>query len=128
MAELTRNDEKVLYEAGYLLLQKGKLKAAREVFEGLMAMTPQKSLPYVLMGRTFIAEANFEEAVRLNRKAVELEPGNALSMAHLGEALVAAKQKEEGVAALKKAAAMDPDGAPGKMAKSWLTAIDAGLF
>lgn len=125
---LTPDDERVLYEAGYLLLKRGKIKAAREVFEGLVAMSPGKSLPYTFLGNTYFAEMKFNDAIQLHRKALELDAKNTLSLVHLGEALVASKQKDEGIATLKKALEQDPDGVNGKLAKSLLDAVEAGAM
>ena len=124
--ELTREDEKVLYEAGYLLLKKGNIKAAREIFEGLVAMVPDKGTPHTFLGQTYFAESNFEEALKHHRKAVELAPDNSGSWAHLGESLVVMQQKEEAVTVLKKVIAMDPQGPAGKMAKGLLELVNLG--
>jgi len=121
--ELKRDDERVLYEAGYLLLKKGNVKAAREVFEGLAAMTPEKGQPYIFLGSTYIAEEKFDEAVSNFRKATELSPDNAASWAHLGEGLFATGQKKEAADAAKKALGMDPDGPSGRMAKTLLQLV-----
>lgn len=126
--QLTGQDERVLYEAGYLLLKRGKIKAAREVFEGIAAMTPQKALAQVFLGSTFFAELKFTDAINAYRRAIEVEPKNALALAHLGEALLANKQKEEGISNLKQAVSLDPNGESGKMAKSLLDAVEAGAF
>lgn len=128
MDQLNQNDERLLYEAGYLLLNKGKFNAAREIFEGLIAMNPTKGLPHTFLGNTFFAELKFEDAIGSHRKAIALEPENALCHAHLGEALLAAKQKEEGVSVLKKAQSMDPKGPAGRMAKHLLEAHDLGAI
>lgn len=128
MEQLNPNDEKLLYEAGYLLLTRGKISAAREIFEGLVAMTPGKALPHTFLGNTYFAELKFDDAIKSHRKAVQIEPGSALSQAHLGEALLAAKKKDEGVATLKKAQSLDPNGPAGKMAKYLLEAVDLGAL
>ena len=128
LKQLTANDEKVLYEAGYLLLKRGKIRAAREVFEGLAAMTPQKGLPHTFLGNTYFAEMKFDEAIRLYRKALDLDSGSALAWAFLGEAQLASKQKEDGLTSLKKALSLDPNGASGKMAQSLMEAAQAGAF
>lgn len=128
MEQLNQNDERLLYEAGYLLLNRGKFSAAREIFEGLVAMTPGKGLPHTFLGNTFFAELKFDDAIKAHRKAVQIEPGNALCHAHLGEALLAAKKKEEATDALKKAQSMDPNGPAGRMAKHLLEAVSLGAL
>ncbi|PWT88523.1 MAG: hypothetical protein C5B54_10485 [Acidobacteria bacterium] len=125
---LNVDDERVLYEAGYLLLKRGKVKAAREVFEGLIAMTPSKSLPYTFLGNTYFAELNFSEAIKAQEKALQIDANNTLALAHLGEALIAAKKRDEGISTLKKVVSMDPNGPSGNMAKSLLEAVDAGAL
>jgi tetratricopeptide (TPR) repeat protein len=114
--QLNPEDERVLYEAGYLLLNKGNIKAAREIFEGLVAMTPTKGLPHTFLGNTYFAESKFDEAIKHHRKAVELSPDSAVSWAHLGESLYVTQQKDEVVSVCKKAMSIDPDGPSGKMA------------
>jgi tetratricopeptide (TPR) repeat protein len=121
--ELKREDERVLYEAGYLLLQKGNVKAAREVFEGLAAMTPNKGQAYLFLGTTYFAEEKFDEAVKNFRKAVELGPDNAAFLAHLGQGLYVTRQKDEATNVLKKAVAMEPDGPAGRMARGLLQLV-----
>jgi len=128
MEQLSQNDERLLYEAGYLLLNKGKISAAREIFEGLIAMTPGKGLPHTFLGNTYFAELKFEDAVKAHRKAVELDPNNALCHAHLGEALLAAKKKDDALGALKKAQSLDPSGPAGSMAKHLLEAVKLGAL
>ena len=128
MEQLSQNDERLLYEAGYLLLNKGKISAAREIFEGLIAMTPGKGLPHTFLGNTYFAELKFEDAVKAHRKAVELDPNNALCHAHLGEALLAAKKKDDALGALKKAQSLDPSGPAGIMAKHLLEAVKLGAL
>ena len=125
---ISGEDERVLYEAGYLLLKRGKIKAAREVFEGLIAMTPAKSLPYTFLGNTYFAELKFDDALKCHRKALEMDPNNLLSMAHLGEALLASRKKDEGMSTLKKVVSLDPNGPSGIFAKSLLDAVEAGAI
>jgi tetratricopeptide (TPR) repeat protein len=121
--ELKQEDERVLYEAGYLLLKKGNIKAAREVFEGLVAMTPNKGLPHTFLGNTYFAESKFDDAIKHHRKAVELSPDSAVSWAHLGESLVVTQQKDEAVSVLKKVLALDSEGPSGKMARGLLELV-----
>ena len=128
MSNLKTEDQKVLYEAGYLLLSRGKIKAAREVFEGLIAMTPNKSLPYTFLGDTYFAELNFAEAIKAQKKALEIDPNSVMAMTHLGEALLASKQKDEGISILKKVVSLDPDGHSGKLAGSLLKAVEIGAL
>jgi len=123
--DLTPEDEKVLLEAGYLLLKKGNIKAAREIFEGLVAMVPQKGTPYTFLGQTYFAESNFDEAIKYHRKAVELAPENSGALAHLGEALVVLQQKEEATTVLKKVMALDPNGPAAKMASGLLQLMNS---
>lgn len=128
MEQLNQNDERLLYEAGYLLLNRGKFSAAREIFEGLVAMTPGKGLPHTFLGNTYFAELKFDDAIKAHRKAIEIEPANALCHAHLGEALLAARKKEEALTTLKKAQSIDPSGAAGRMAKHLLEAVEMGAL
>jgi len=71
-----------------LLLQTGRLPAAKEELEEIISQAPGMGMAWVEMGRVYQAEENAPKAEECFRKAVEVEPGFTQGRIQLGLILI----------------------------------------
>ena len=123
-----RDDVIWLLETGFVYLEMGQTEAARETFEGLVALEPGQATYHAALGQVLTEEGNLSEARRALRKAVELDPGQAYSRCLLGDVLVRSKQIDPGREELRQAYELEPDGPAGQTAKTILEGVEAKLY
>jgi len=119
---------KFLCEAGLLLVSKGKFAEACDIFQGVIALIPKRSIGYTLLGDTWMSMGKHEDAIKIHQQAVDLEPDNTFARVHLGETHLMMKKKDKGLAELRKVAEADPNGADGTLAKHLIKASELGVF
>jgi adenylate cyclase len=93
----------------------------RRLAEEAIALDPQYSNAYALLGLTHMMEVwlkttdspmeSIQEAMKLAKKAIELDSTNAVAHGSLGFLLTMAGQHEKGIAEGEKAVALDPNSA-----------------
>jgi predicted Zn-dependent protease len=108
-----RDDVVWLLETGFLYLQMGselvrlsdeaarergreEIVAARETFEGLVALEPEQASFHASLGDALRHEGSLGEARKALRRAVDLDPGHAYARCLLGDVLVHSKQEGPG--------------------------------
>lgn len=109
---LAPDDVATLNGLAAALLDTGAVQEARALLEsaGDKAWGPLQAN----LGNARRATGDLEGAILAMRRAVELEPGNALSRANLGAALSEAGYLGEAIAACRAALAADPGNAPAR--------------
>ena len=118
MIEVPRDDIVLMLEAGYIYLAMTKLKEARAVFEGIIALKPDHEVPHVALTNVLFAEKKYLPAIRSLKDALKINEKSAFAYAHLGEALLFYGKKDEALKALDKACELDTAGTAGDFAKS----------
>lgn len=124
---MSREDLIVMMEGGYIYLRMGRFEEAREVFDGVSALTPESEIPLVALGSVSFAQLKYDQAIRTYKKAISLKPDSPLARAYLGEALFFKGKKEEARSELEKASLLDPKGKSGDFARALLEAIQKGF-
>lgn len=119
---------KFLCEAGQCLSANGRFQQATEVFKGVIALAPERSIGYTLLGDAYMNLRNFDEAVKMHKKAVQVDPDNTFARVHLGEILLITKEKDKGLAELRKVQELDPNGSDGALARQLIKGSDQGIF
>jgi tetratricopeptide (TPR) repeat protein len=76
---------------GDILYERGNRDRAREEFEIAVAAAPNSADAYSAFGTYYFKEALYSQAVRVFRRALELEPGNEQAKANLDMSLQRAK-------------------------------------
>lgn len=117
-----------LCEAGQCLAENRRYALATEIFQAVIALSPQRSIGYTLLGDAYLNLDRIDEALKNHQKAVEIDPDNTFARVHLGEALLFQKQKEKGIAELKKVVEKDPNGVDANLARQWIKAAEMGVF
>lgn len=128
LIDIPKQEAIVLLEAGYFLMQLGKLKDAKDIFKGASALFPHSDVPCIALGHMYLLEGKPDLAAKEQQRALKRVPTSATAQAHLGEALLFQKKIEEGVVALHKAIKMDPNGLTAKLAQELLRANDLHVF
>lgn len=119
---------KFLCEAGQFFASKGRYQEASDIFRAVIALAPERSIGYTLLGDAYMNWEKFDEALESHKKAVEVEPESTFARVHYGEALLLKKQKEKGIQELRKVADLDPKGADGALARHLIRGAEQGLF
>jgi len=71
------------YNAAEKLKDAGELAQAAEMVEQLLVDDPNYVLGHMMLGKIYIDLGRFDEAIKHNEKAVELEPNEALNYSAL---------------------------------------------
>lgn len=119
---------KFLCEAGLFFASKGRYGEACDIFEGVIALSPERAIGYTLLGDAYLNMDKYDEAIKAHQRALELEPENTFARVHLGEVLLFKKQKEKAISELRKVMEMDPNGPDGTLAKLLIKASEQGVF
>ena len=119
---------KFLCEAGQVLASKGLYVEACDVFQGVVALAPERAIGYTFLGDAYLEQGKFDEALKTHQKAVEVEPSNTFAQVHLGEAFLFKKQREKALSVLRKVVDSDPRGADGALARQLIKGAEQGLF
>ncbi len=117
-----------LMEAGYIYLNMGRFREAKEVFEGVVEMRPDSDVPRVALGNVFHSQGRFQDSARIHRETLKLMPQSARAYAGLAECLIFQKKTEQALEALNKAIEYDPDGDVAHYARTLIDAIDTKVF
>jgi len=111
LIKVPNNEEdlaKIIDKAGNFLLDHDDYKNALELYLSAERAYPTQALYYNGSGYCFYKLGNIEEAIRKERRAVELEPDNYLHLNDLGYSLLEAGILEEAENILKKSVSLAP--------------------
>lgn len=97
------------------LAGKGRLKEARSVFEGLLAIAPRTAQYWLGQGMVCFNLQDFEGAKASFLRCVQLDPAHAHGWCYLGEAELAIRGWDEALPCFKRAVQEGPN-----LAKGWL--------
>ncbi len=125
--EVTEQELKALLEVGFLYRERGEAQAAREVFEGVLALRPDLAIAKVGLANALQLMGDDEAAEAALREAAEAQPDNAFVRQQLGELLHTLGRKEEAIALLNEAIALEPDGPAGEAARATLEVVEADI-
>jgi tetratricopeptide (TPR) repeat protein len=96
------------FEAGFHLVQFGKIREARPYLEKAIQLDPSFSEAYTAMGNLLAKENDDENAVVYFRKSLQLNSGNIESYLGLAKSLLVLKKYSEVVDLMEKADKLDP--------------------
>ena len=111
LTKLPNNEEdlaEIIDKAGNFLLDHDDYKSALELYLSAEKADPIQAPYYIGSGYCFYKLGNIEEAIRKERRAVELEPDNYLHLNDLGYSLLEAGFLEEAETILKKSISLAP--------------------
>jgi Flp pilus assembly protein TadD len=97
-------------ELGTCYFKQEKLGEAEKAFRGALAAKPTFMLALLNLGKTQVAQKNFEAAVETLTKAVEADPRSAQAQLFLGESYLQIKKGSKAVVHLNEALRLDPAG------------------
>ncbi|PLW81374.1 hypothetical protein CWI75_16205 [Kineobactrum sediminis] len=94
---------------GMALHRRGQLKAAAEIYAGVLAANPDDHQAMHYLGLAQFQQGQLAEAERLLARSAQLEPGNANTWSDLGMVRVRADQPEAALEPFSRALALSPD-------------------
>ena len=119
---------KFLCEAGQFLVANGRFAEACDMFQGVIALSPKRSIGYTLLGDAYMNWEKYDEALKTHQKAVELDSESTFARVYLAQALLFKKQKDKALAELKVVVEKDPNGPDGALARNLIKAVEQGVF
>jgi tetratricopeptide (TPR) repeat protein len=122
------NQLKFLCEAGQCLASNNRYALATEIFQAVVALSPQRSIGYTLLGDAYFNLDQIDDALMQHQKACEVDPENTFARVHLAEVLLFKKQKDKAMAELKKVVDKDPNGVDASLARQLMKAAEMGVF
>jgi tetratricopeptide (TPR) repeat protein len=128
IVEASSDDVVFLMEAGYIYLNMGRFKEAKDIFEGVCEIRPDSDVPRVALGNVYHAQGKFLDAAKIHRDTLKDMPNSARAHAGLAECLVFQKKTAEAVQELKKAIELEPESDVGAYARTLIEAIDTNVF
>jgi len=96
------------FEAGFHLIQFGKIKEARPYLEKAIQLDPSLGEAYISLGELLSKENENEKAVEYYRKALQLDAGNIEPYLGLAKSLLVLNRYPEVVEQMGKAVKLDP--------------------
>ena len=113
-AGLAREPDAIILRVGlgYVLLNRGDRAAARAQFEQVRALAPARYDATVAMADVMAAEGDYVAAIVLYRRALDMQPGNAITQISLGRCLLEIGDRDAAERALRTATA-------GEAARAW---------
>ncbi|MBT3344936.1 MAG: tetratricopeptide repeat protein [Gemmatimonadetes bacterium] len=95
---------------GVLVVQRNHdWRSEPAIWEAAIASGPQMTRPYVNLGRLHIAAANYQEAIPLTQKALDLDPQLTQAHYNIGTAYMHTDRHEEAITHFERALAIDPE-------------------
>jgi predicted Zn-dependent protease len=125
--EVTDQELKALLEVGFLHRERGEVKQAREVFEGVLALRPDLGVAKVGLANVLQLGGDDAGAEAVLREAAEAQPDNAFVQQQLGELLHTLGRKEDALAALDKAIELDAGGPNAAAAQAIKDVVEADI-
>jgi tetratricopeptide (TPR) repeat protein len=98
----------IIDKAGDFLIDQKDFRNALELYLSAERAYPTQALYYIGSGYCFYKLGNIEDAIRKERRAVELEPDNYLHLNDLGYSLLEAGHLQEAERMLKRAISLAP--------------------
>ena len=111
LTQLPENEEdreEIIDKAGNFLLDHDDFKNALDLYLSGERAYPTQGSHYIGSGYCFYKLGNIEEAIRKERRGVELEPGNHLYLNDLGYSLLKAGLLQEAEMILKRSISLAP--------------------
>lgn len=127
MVPLAREYLALLMEAGYIYLGMQRFKEAREIFEGVAVLKPESEIPLVALAGISFCRGKLPEAVRIYKKALQINATSLYAKAYLAETYFFEGKKKEAVVLLKEVSQGEPKGPVGDFARALLDAIEKGF-
>jgi tetratricopeptide (TPR) repeat protein len=128
LVPMSRQDARLLLEAGYLWMDMGQFDKARELFIGCAALMPKSDAPQLAMGTLEFSQGRHQKALQAYRAAQKLSPKSGLARAYAGEALLFMGKVNEAMKELKAAMDLEPGGDGGRLAEALIEAKDSGVL
>ncbi|NND53436.1 MAG: tetratricopeptide repeat protein [Gammaproteobacteria bacterium] len=113
--ESLQNDpqnHEALYWRGIVRMQAGQLQEALAYLQGAIEIAPDVPAYHANRGRCLAQNRQTKQAVQAARRALALDPGDALTLDTIGVIFSVAGEHAEAVAALERAVQIDPHRAP----------------
>lgn len=124
----SKQQAKIMLEAGYLWMDMGQHDKAREIFAGVAALMPKSEVPQLALGTLEFVQGRHDKALQSYRAAQRLAPTSGLIRAYCGEALLFMGKANEAQKEFKAAVDLDPEGDGSRFAQALMSANEAGVF
>jgi len=115
-----------IMEAGYIFLGMGRMKEAKEVFEGLQVLAPESELPLVALGNLSFCQGAIKKAIKLYDRALKKDSSSAFAKVYKAEALFFLHEIDDAKVIFQEVIDTDDAGAA-EFASSLMKAIDEGF-
>ncbi len=106
-------DEGAIYEiasVGFTCYENNKLDEAETIFRGLLALNPQDSNAWTMLGSIAQLQGNSDDAITNYTHAIELNDDDIAAHTNRGELLLMRGDLEEAGGDFARAIELDPDG------------------
>jgi tetratricopeptide (TPR) repeat protein len=108
---------KLMLEAGYIYRYAGRYRDARDIFQGVRALLPDKDVADLALAGIYLDEGKLNEAEAHCRRALELNRSSA-AYAQLAEIQLLRKDVNSARQSLKKSIEISPSGPTALLAKT----------
>lgn len=94
-AGLDENNPRVLLFSAYKSLKLGKYDEARKIATSVIKASPKEANAYFIIGQTYYKEEKYDDAISYYKKAIEIDPKNAVYLNNLSTAYFGLWKKSE---------------------------------
>lgn len=128
LVSMSKQQAKLMLEAGYLWMDLGKFDNARELLAGAAQLMPKSEVPQMALGTLEFNQGNHEKALQVFRRAQQLAPRASLPRAHCGETLLFLGKVNEAMKELKAALELEPGSDGASFAQALIEAKESGAL
>ncbi len=128
LVDIDDSEMRLMLECGQFLLETQQHDRAIRVYEGLVAMVPDKLSPRFGLGHTYTASGHRQKAKRVFEQALSVNEEDFLLKTYLAETYLVLGVKETEAFDMLEAAAASDDAEAHAYARALLDAQDVGVF
>jgi predicted Zn-dependent protease len=114
----TGEESRVVMEAGYALVELGRLEEAEKIFRGIAELLPSSPVPRVALGQVFLMQGRVADAQSACEDALNLCPESSHARVHYAETLLYQRRRAEAEEELRRVIATDPKSQDAQIARN----------
>lgn len=114
------NEVKLMLEAGCVYRYAGRLREARDIFQGVRALLPKQEVADLALAGVSLDEGKLDEAEAHCRRALELNRVSAPAYAQLAEIQLLKNNKADARQSLQKSMEISPNGPTAALSRTLL--------
>lgn len=111
---------RILSNATQFALERGEEEKARSYAKRMSEVNPEMAQPWILIGRSFVQEGKFKEAIQPLKKAIERDSENGRVYYHLGRVFRRLNREQQAKEQFREALKRNPPPRLRRLMEDWI--------